>query len=151
MFEVATPGFRYHMSNLNAAIGLAQLQKLDRFVARRRAICRRYDEAFAEMRGICPLRIDYTDVAPHIYVIRVGDGQRDTLAAWLKEKDIETGIHYVPNHFHPLFKNGARLPNTEQAFVEILTLPLHCDLTDLDIEFVIQAVGQFLAQERLRA
>ncbi len=143
-FSVVTQGFRYHMSNINAAIGLAQLSKIDRFVAHRRAICRRYDEAFRAIEGLRLLSTDYDQVAPHIYVVRVGDGQRDALMRHLADQEIEAGINYIPNHFHPYFRgSGEGLPETEQAFSEILTLPLHCRLADEDVAKVITSVRTF--------
>lgn len=139
--EVKTQGFRYHMSNINAAIGLAQLKKIDDFISRRREICRRYDRAFKDIPGIACLRVNYDDVAPHIYVIRVRNGKRDKLMYYLRERDIETGINYVPNHFHPFYRiDGLSLPETEKAFKEILTLPLHCLLSDDDVGTVIRYV-----------
>lgn len=144
-YEVKTHGFRYHMSNINAAIGLAQMKKLDSFIARRREICRIYDLAFKGQAGISSLNIDYEQTAPHIYVIRVKKGRRDALKDYLKSLDIETGINYIPNHYHPLYKNNSiSLPETESAFEEVLTLPLHCDLSDEDVEKVIQAVIGFI-------
>lgn len=143
-YEVKTQGFRYHMSNINAAIGLAQMKKLDSFIARRREICRKYDRDFNGQPHISCLNIDYDQTAPHIYVIRVRNGQRDALKDYLKNLDIETGINYIPNHYHPLYKNGSvSLPETESAFQEVLTLPLHCGLSDEDVEEVIQGVIGF--------
>jgi perosamine synthetase len=144
-FEVRTQGYRYHMSNLNAAIGLAQLARVDEFIARRRQVARRYDEAFRGCTGLRTLPIDYDVAAPHIYVVRVGGGRRDALMAWLKARDIETGINYVPNHLHAYFGHrGAPLPVTERAYAELLVLPLHCALSDDDQETVIRAVKEFL-------
>ncbi len=140
-YEVRTQGFRYHMSNINAAIGLAQLKKIDSFISRRREVCRRYDSAFKEIPAISCLQINYDEVAPHIYVIRVKDGRRDGLMAYLKNLDIETGIHYIPNHLHHFYANKAiSLPETEKAYQEILTLPLHFGLSDDDVARVIQGV-----------
>ncbi|MGH2459419.1 MAG: DegT/DnrJ/EryC1/StrS family aminotransferase, partial [Chloroflexota bacterium] len=144
-FEVATAGFRYHMSNINAAIGLAQLRKADAFIARRREICRQYDRAFSGLAGLAPLRVNYDETAPHIYVIRVKDGRRDALMRDLREEGIETGINYVPNHLHPLFRwEGRPLPETERAFGEILTLPLHVELTPSDVAEIIERVRGFV-------
>lgn len=140
-YEVKTQGFRYHMSNINAAIGLAQLKKVDSFISRRREICRRYDSVFREIPTLSCLQINYDDVAPHIYVIRVKDGHRDDLMDYLKSLDIETGINYIPNHLHHLYANkGVSLPETEKAYQEILTLPLHFGLSDDDVTRVIQGV-----------
>lgn len=142
-YEVKTQGFRYHMSNINAAIGLAQLKKIDSFISRRKEICRRYDSAFKEIPTISCLRINYGEVAPHIYVIRVKNDKRDKLMAYLKELDIETGINYIPNHLHPFYRNSSvSLPETEKAYQEILTLPLHYGLSDEDVARVIQGVTE---------
>ena len=140
-YEVKTQGFRYHMSNINAAIGLVQLREIDTFISRRKEICRRYDSAFKGTPTISCLQINYDEVAPHIYVIRVKDGHRDGLMDYLKGLDIETGINYIPNHLHPFYANKAvSLPETEKAYQEILTLPLHFGLSDGDVTKVIQGV-----------
>lgn len=140
-YQVKTQGFRYHLGNINAAIGLAQLQKVDLFIARRQEICRRYDRAFKGVPLVRCLRINYNEVAPHIYVIRVKNGRRDGLMEYLKNLDIETGINYIPNHLHPFYANPAvHLPETDKAFEEILTLPLHYGLSDADVDTVIQGV-----------
>ena len=144
-YEVKTQGFRYHMSNINAAIGLAQLKKIDSFISRRKEICRRYDSAFKGIPAISCLQINYDEVAPHIYVIRVKDGRRDGLMDYLKSLDIETGINYIPNHLHLFYANtGVSLPETEKAYQEILTLPLHYGLSDDDVAKVIQGVVEGL-------
>src|SRR4030067_2424019 len=136
--EVNTQGYRYHMSNINAGIGLAQLKKIDSFIARRRDICRKYDRAFKNVPQINCLSINYDNVAPHIYVIRVKNGLRDKLMEYLKNLDIETGINYRPNHLHKFYSHlEASLPETEKAYKEMLTIPLHCGLSDDDVDKVI--------------
>jgi dTDP-4-amino-4,6-dideoxygalactose transaminase len=143
-FEVTTHGFRYHMSNINAAIGLAQLKKVESFIARRREICRLYDQAFKDIPSVQPLRINYDEAAPHIYVIRVKDGKRNALMQFLRDAGIETGINYIPNHLHPYFRReGLPLPETEHVYREILTLPLHCALSGNDVEQIIGRVVDF--------
>jgi dTDP-4-amino-4,6-dideoxygalactose transaminase len=138
-FSINTQGFRYHMGQINAAIGVAQLKKLDSFIARRREICRRYDKAFNGLENIQTLKVNYDEVAPHIYVIRV-KGFRDELKEFLQSKDIETAINYIPNHLHLLYNDSSKLPETEKAYAEILSLPLHCKMTDDDVETVISGV-----------
>ena len=146
-FEAVTQGFRYHMSSINAAIGATQLKKVERFLTRRREICRHYDRALGSRASVRTLPMDYAEAAPHIYVVRVLDGRRDALMQSLKDADIETGINYIPNHLHPLFRQkGLVLPATEQAYREILTLPLHCGLSDADVERVIGTVRSALEQ-----
>ncbi len=147
-YQVKTQGFRYHMSNINAAIGLAQLKKLDSFIARRQEICRKYDRAFGGIPAINCLPINYDNVAPHIYVILLKNGGRNDLMEYLKNHKIETGINYVPNHLQPFYSNEAvSLPETEKAYEEILTLPLHCGLSDDDVTFVIQSVTKCLTKQ----
>jgi perosamine synthetase len=146
-YEVNIQGYRYHMSNINAGIGLAQLKKIDSFIARRRKICRRYDSAFKKIPGIACLPINYDNVAPHIYVIRVKDGRRNGLMEYLKNLDIETGINYMPNHLHNFYaRKKVSLPETEKAYREILTIPLHCGLSDDDVSKVIQGVTEGLGK-----
>jgi dTDP-4-amino-4,6-dideoxygalactose transaminase len=143
-FDVVGLGYRFHLSNINAAIGLAQLKKVEQFLARRRAICRQYDAAFAALDGVERLRVNYEEAAPHTYVMRVRGGLRDGLKCFLAERGVETGINYVPNHLHSYFRrDGVRLPETERAYAEILTLPLHCALTDVQVAAVIAAVHDF--------
>ena len=145
-YDVTQQGFRYHMSNINAAIGLAQLKKVDRFIARRREICRAYNNAFQEVSGIKKLPIDYNVVAPHIYVVKVLEGRRDDLSLFLKGRDIETGVAYIPNHFHAFYREeGLCLPETEKVFEEILTLPLHFEISDEDLRTVIDSVQDFFS------
>ena len=143
-YEVSTQGFRYHMSNINAAIGLAQLKKLPSFIKRRREICKMYDSALAKISGIERLRINYDNITPFIYVICVKEGRRNDLQGYLKDLDIESGINYVPNHLHPFFRrDGVSLPETERAFSEILNIPLHCNMTDADVSKVIEGITAY--------
>jgi perosamine synthetase len=143
-FSVEVQGFRYHLSDINAAIGLVQLGKVDEFLARRREICRRYDAELGDAPGVTPITVDYDEAAPHIYVVRVTEGRRDGLLTHLAKAGVETAVNYVPNHLHPYFRRGQdSLPETEGAYDEILTLPLHCALSDDDVSTVIDRVIAF--------
>lgn len=85
-------------------------------------------------------------VAPHIYVVRVLEGRRDDLSLFLKDRDIETGVAYIPNHFHAFYREeGLVLPETEKVFEEILSLPLHFEISDEDLRTVIDSVQEFFA------
>jgi len=148
-FDVAEPGYRYHMSNLNAAVGLVQLEKFEGFLAWRRQVCHRYDKAFRSIRGFRLLPYDYDSIAPFMYVVRVRDGQRDALWSYLRERGVETAVCYMPNHYHLQFKGEpGDLPAVEEAYEEILSLPLHACLTNDEVEYVIQQVYSFF-QERV--
>ena len=147
-YDVDTQGFRHHMSNINAAIGLAQLKKADEFIFRRREICFKYENAFQSLEGIQLLSVDYKTVAPHIYVIRVKNDLRDSLMRYLRDQEVETSISYIPNHLHTLYKQtDLVLPETEKAYKEILTLPLHCKLSDSDAGTVISSIYDFFKEE----
>ncbi|HAM34775.1 MAG TPA: hypothetical protein DEB40_00080 [Elusimicrobia bacterium] len=144
-YEVVSPGFRYHMPNFCAAVGLEQLKKLPGFIERRRAVARKYDEAFKGLKSVQPLKIDYSHVAPHIYIVRVPLERRDEFMEFLKTKGVGTGLHYIANHLQPYFKKhcGRPLPRSEKLWQEIVTIPLHCAMSDADVETVISAVQAF--------
>lgn len=141
-YEVTTRGYRYHLPNFCAAIGLVQLRKVDEFIRRRREICRRYDAAFALLRAVRTLVVDYGEAAPHVYIVRVVNGRRDEFMDFLKERGVATGIHYIANHLHPYFNPYVRdpLPRATALWQEIVTLPLYYDMTDADVGTVIEAV-----------
>lgn len=147
-YEVTTSGHRYHMPNFCAAVGLVQLRKIDDFIRRRRDICRRYDAAFAGQPGVKALEMNYSEVAPHIYIVRVAAERRDSFIQILKERGVGTGIHYIANHIQPFFKRFARgpLPRAERLWQEIVTLPLYFDMSDDDVGAVIEAVRVFSSQ-----
>lgn len=144
-YRVMTPGYRYHLSNINAAIGLCQLELLETFKARKQAIVRRYDEAFAKLNGLSLLdHRNLEESFPFFYVVRVLDKQRDLLMGHLKKNEISTGVHYPPNHTQPLFlDNSDPLPITESVYEEIMTLPLYFEMTDHEIEIVVEQVYSF--------
>ena len=143
-YNVAEPGFRYHMGNFNAAIGLEQMKRFDAFCKRRRAIAGRYEEALAGVPGLALREQRIEETCPFFYVVRVLDGRREALIRHLKECGVMTGVHYVPNHLHDLFADRrTSLPVAERLGREILTLPLFCGMSDEQVECVIAAVRRF--------
>jgi perosamine synthetase len=144
-YEVVTSGYRYHMSNINAAIGTVQLKKIGLFLESRRRSVQRYDEALKNMDGVELLRRHYADSAPFNYTIKIKGERRDALLEYLNKNGIGAGINYIPNHIQPLFKEAkAKLPVTEKIWKEIISLPLYYGITDADIETVVKEVGKFL-------
>ena len=143
-FDVSIQGYRYHMSNINAAIGLSQLKQLNAFKSKRQDLVACYLDQLQAVTGIKLLPLDYGNMMSHIFVIRVMDGQRDALRDYLREHDIETGIHYKPNHLLTRYSTDYALPMTEQLYDEIVTLPLHCHLETQHIKMVCQHICQFL-------
>lgn len=134
-FDVTQQGWRYHMSNIMAAIGVQQLDRFESLANRRRAYARMYDEIFSKNPRIKLIPHDYNSVVPHIYVVRIlGLKNRDLLRKKMHDKGIETGVHYKPNHWLSYYKskNAKPLINTEMIYPEIITLPLHSDLIEDD-------------------
>jgi hypothetical protein len=107
-YDVARLGFRYHMANLHAAIGLAQLGKLDVIARTRREACRTYNARLQGVPGITVPRTDFADVTPFLYYVRVEAGRRDSFRQHLAERGIDTGIHWQPGHWFTLFKDCRR-------------------------------------------
>jgi dTDP-4-amino-4,6-dideoxygalactose transaminase len=141
-FDVSRQGYRFHMSNLNAAIGRVQLRRLTaEFGPRRVALARRYRERLAGVSSIELFDTNLGPVIPHIQPIRVVDGRRDALRAALEAQKIQTGIHYKPNHLLTLYGGGrVSLPVTERLYEELLTLPLHPGLDTADVDRVCDSV-----------
>jgi len=144
-YEVEELGYKYHMSDIAAALGLVQLGKLERTNARRREIVQQYNTAFADLDWLrLPVEKPYTRSACHNYVVRVGGGRRDAFVTYLADRGIATSVHYVPNHLYEMYRPYARpLPVTERVWKEIVTLPLFPDLTESQLQQIIEAVRSF--------
>lgn len=143
-YEVSVLGYKYHMNDIAAAIGLEQLKKLDSMNARRREIVTRYNETFRNIPWITPpIEKPYVKSALHNYVIKTH--YRDELHQYLKTKRIATSVHYMPIHLHPYYTEKYRpnLPVAEQIWHELLTLPLYPDLTDTEISYIVDSVKSF--------
>ena len=151
-YDVAGQGFRYHLANLHASIGLSQLDRLDEFIETRREACRTYTRLLAGVDGLALPATDFNDVAPFIYYVRVRGGRRDALIATLRECGIDTGIHWIPGHNFSFLKDCRRgdLSVTDRVGAEILTLPLHSYMTSSTIERVAEALRHAVA-ERMAA
>jgi perosamine synthetase len=146
-YEVVSPGYRYHLSNINAAIGLEQLKRFSEFKRRKQEIVRHYDEEFKSLSGLSLIERRLEETFPFFYVVRVLDGKRDALIDFLKSREIGSGVHYIPNHVQPLFSDfRVSLPVTERVYEEIITLPLYFEMTDSDVESVITAVHAFFCE-----
>ena len=146
-YDVHALGFRYHMANLHAALGLAQIAKLPDIEKTRRATCIRYNEALGSLPLVRVPQTDFQDITPFLYYIRVPGSERDALRKSLLEKGIDTGIHWQPGHWFSLFKECRRsaLTVTEQVGHEILSLPLHSKMPEATQLRVIEGVKAFFA------
>ncbi len=146
-YDVARLGFRYHLANLHAAIGLAQLGKLDVIAGTRREACRTYNARLAGVPGITVPQTDFTDVTPFLYYVRVEGDRRDAFRQHLADRGIDTGIHWQPGHWFKLFRDCRRgdLTVTERVGREIVSLPLHSKMAAATLDRVCEAVLAFFA------
>jgi len=140
-FDVKDQGFRFHMSNINAVIGIEQLKKISFFRKKRQDISERYIRQLKEIQNIEFLKLNYLDIIPHIFVVKAHD--RDGLRRCLMDSGIECGIHYKPNHLLTKYNTNFDLPVTEEIYKKILTLPCHVDLSIRDQDMIIFKIKEF--------
>jgi perosamine synthetase len=152
-YEMQELGFNYRITDLQCALGLSQLTKLDRFVDRRRALARRYDRAFANHPTIRPAQaVDKSSSAHHIYVVAVDFAQlgisRTQIMDALRSHGIGTQVHYIPVPMHPYYRKlGASmdaLPHAAAYYAHCLTLPLYFELSDTAQDCVIDMLSHLL-------
>lgn len=142
-YNVEELGYKYHMSDINAAMGLIQLKKLDKLNDIRRNIALRYDAAFSGLKWLkTPVVKKYAKCVHHNYVVKVDE--RDKFIEHLRSNGIAAGVHYIPNHHYEMYKKfKADLPVTDKVWKKIVTLPLYADLSEQDIDKVIEVVKAF--------
>ena len=143
-YTVQELGFKYHMNDIAAAIGLIQLDKLERANARRREIVDYYNNCFANLDWLeRPVEKEYTRSALHNYVVKLD--RRDDLIAHLQKQCISAGVHYIPNHLYSLYRQyKADVAVTEKVWKRLVTLPLYPAMTDLDVDRVVDGVKSFI-------
>jgi len=142
-YTVEEVGFKYHMNDIPAAIGLVQLARLDEMNARRTHWAGRYDEALKPLAWIQrPIVEPNTKPDWHNYVIQTD--HRDDLNAYLAERGIATGVHYIPNNHYEMYKKcRGKTPVSERIWKRLLTLPLYPDLTEEDFARITTAIREF--------
>ena len=140
-FEVENQGWRYHMSDLFAAIGKVQLSKFQEFSRTRKQLYEKYLIRLKNCHQISVFNWNVDDgMVPHIFLIRIpGMRSRNILRSSLSEDGIPTGVHYKPNHLLKFFKDSSSAPlfRTEKIYPEILSLPFHVKLTESDIDEIV--------------
>jgi len=149
-FDVVRQGYRCHLGSVPSAMGIAQLDLVDQFIANRQDYCRYYDEAFADLDELIRFDTDWKGVSPYIYVVRVRDGRRDEFMAYLKERGIGTGIHFLGAHEFS-FYSGCRsddLAVTREVTGQVVTLPLHPFMDTETLDRVVDAVRSFFGKAR---
>ena len=157
-YEVTAPGFKYNLTDLAAALGLAQLDRHSVFDARRQAIAARYDAAFADVPEVTVPWV-HPDAyhARHLYTIEL-DLERLTIdrarfLELLKAENVGTTVNFIPVHKHPYYRDtlgfaAADFPVAERIYPRIFTLPIYPRMTDADVDDAVAAVQKVLAHVR---
>ena len=144
-YDVVSNGFRYHLTNINASIGLSQLARVDEFIVARQASCRLYNEMLSGIPGIRTPDTDFEEISPFIYTIRVLDGRRESLIEHLRTNGIATGIHFMPAHSYTYYRACRRgdMTVTERISSQILTLPLHSEMQTGTVGRICAEISSF--------
>jgi len=145
--SVSEQGWRYHMSEIMAAIGIVQFNRLEEFSKSRQLLARRYNSNFEQIKRLRPMINNFQNIVPHIYVLKIdGLTDRNLLRKKMLAEGIETGIHYPPNHLLKYFsnQNNESLPVTNQYFPQLLSLPLHPELSFDDVDKVCNVLISIL-------
>jgi perosamine synthetase len=149
-YEMTDLGCNYRLTDIQSALGLGQLAKLDGWIVRRGQVAARYDRTLAGLEGVRPLGVrPGVRHARHLYVIRLDAGvlgiDRRTVYDALRSEHIGVAVHYLPVHLHPFYRRRFRTgpglcPNAEAAYEEILSLPIFPAMSDDDVDDVIRAL-----------
>jgi dTDP-4-amino-4,6-dideoxygalactose transaminase len=153
--EVVEPGYKFNMTHLQAAMGLVQLEKLERFWQRRRTLWSYYDQHLRDLSlTLPPPAAARSRHAYHLYTVLVDEARagmsRDRLMAELHEANIGTGVHYVAQHLQPYYRDKYGwtpddFPNARRHSRQTLPLPLGPNLATEDLDDVIAALRRILA------
>ncbi len=150
-YDMLELGFNYRLSDLQCALGISQLSRLEAFLARRRAIAARYDAAFAALPTVQPLRTRAgSGHAYHLYVVRVSGVRADWFAR-LRALGIGVNVHYRPVYLHSFYRQRfatapGLCPVAETLYERLLSLPLYPAMPDAEVETVISAVAQVASE-----
>lgn len=141
-YEQQLLGYNYRITDIQCALGISQMRKLDRFVARRRELAKRYTEAFSDCENfVTPYQLDGTDSAWHLYIIQVLNRDRKIVFEKLREQGIGVNVHYIPVYKHPYYqKNGYKdvcCEKAENLYQRMISIPLFPLLSDEEQERVI--------------
>ena len=152
-YEQQCLGYNYRITDIQAALGISQLDKLKGFLALRREYVKRYNEAFSAVNEIdLPYQLEDINSAWHLYIIklkleRLGCGRRQVFEE-LKDKGIGVNVHYIPVYYHPYYRqlgyNKGLCPRAEELYERIITLPLFPKMEREDIEYVISNVKEVI-------
>jgi len=150
-YEQIELGFNYRLTDLQAALGLSQIQSLEDVIDRRNQIAQTYDKAFKYLPIITPFRDSKNVSAMHLYTIQLkpdAKSSRREVFDHLKMNDVGVNVHYIPIHLHPFYRKlGFKVgdfPNAENFYQNAITLPLFPQLQVADQELIIEKLSEVL-------
>jgi dTDP-4-amino-4,6-dideoxygalactose transaminase len=157
-YEIVAPGFKYNMTDIAAALGLAQLRKAERMLRRREEIAALYTEAFSRMAEVqVPSAPPYSTHACHLYMLRLHlDRLAINRAAFLEQlraRNIGVSVHFIPLHVHPYYRElygyaPEDFPVAYREYLREISLPIYSTMTDADVAAVIGAVAEIVGEQR---
>lgn len=140
-------GYNYRLTDIQSALGLAQLKRISEFIECRRYLANRYNQLLSGLPITLPLHHQLNESSWHLYVIQVEN--RKKVFDALRQNKIGVNVHYIPVHTQPYYQNkGFRIgdfPNAEYYYAHTITLPLYPGLTDLEIDYIINSLAEGLS------
>lgn len=138
-------GYNYRITDIQCALGCSQMRKLDRFLARRKEIVTRYNEAFADCENIIiPYQLPETESGWHLYIVQVKNCDRRKVFEALREQGIAVNVHYIPVYMHPYYQEhgykDVHCKNAEEVYSHVISLPLYPTLMVEEQEYVIETL-----------
>lgn len=147
-YEQISLGYNYRMTDIQAALGLSQLQRLDEFVKKRQYLAARYDAVFKQTAIVPQEKREYSNSAYHLYVVRVSGVRHREIFESFRKQGINVNLHYIPVYHQPDFEkleiNKNNYPETEAYYKEAITLPLYPAISEADQEKVISVLQKTL-------
>lgn len=143
-YEQIDLGWNYRMTDIQAALGVSQMQRLEKYVHRRNELAKRYDQLLKELPIQKPILPTDSLSSFHLYVVRVSSKQHRKIFEGLRSRGIGVNLHYIPVHFHPYyqsfgFKKG-QFPEAERYYSEAISLPLFAQMTESEQDQVVAAL-----------
>jgi dTDP-4-amino-4,6-dideoxygalactose transaminase len=142
-FDAVSWGRHAFMNDIAASIGLVQLGRIERFVARRRQIADYYDKALAPLTWLRPRPVSADGGVPYFYWVRTAPGVRNRLATYLHQRGVYTTFRYWPLHRTSLYRDHSSFPGADLAADSTLLLPVHQNLSQTDVNHIIDAITAF--------
>ena len=142
IYDQITLGFNYRMSDLNAALGLSQIKRIDQFITRRHEIANKYDEELSQLNLVLPYRDIINFSSLHLYPVQTN--QRTRVFNFLYSEGIKVNVHYRPIHTQPFWQKRGFMPgdfpNSEAYYSKAISLPIHFNLTNDQQDKVIKVL-----------